>query len=1027
MVGPGAYPRQGEPFGVGLESDGPSVAGGVGAEGLMREAEAGGPATANEAEQAQTLEPLQDPNLDRDHTPKADRSTDPGDETDRDPLLLLLMKWEDAVARGEDPDPGTLGADPLLMAALAERIAKRKRLKAILALPATRADDRAEPPLPEFPGHEVLGRLGRGGMGIVYRARDVRLGRIVALKTLAEARYATREQVERFLDEARAVARLRHPNIVGIHASGEHEGQTYLSLEYVDGGSLAQRLVDGPMAPRPAAEMVETLARAIDAAHRAGVVHRDLKPANVLLTAEGAPKVGDFGLAKLMDSDSALTCTGQVMGTPSYMAPEQAEGHSGRVGPPADIYALGAILYQALTGRPPFLGESALETIKLVTTTEAVPPTRLRPGVPRDLETICLKCLEKEPARRYETAAALADDLRRYLDGRPIEARPVGPAGRLLRWGRRNLVLATVSAALAAVFALGAPGFFALWLAARADRERADRERQTAVAALGEAERARGQADEARHRAEAARDRALSAIRNIVYTEGGDLALEEARPYRQALTAMGLREAEELVRVLEGETQSEIQVVMGHLALIGVQLDAGQAQAASETGRKALALAEALDAKLNSAESRGLLAATLHRLTILPGDRAEIRARARRSNAIFEAIAAGRAEGPIPDAHSIALNYHNIGNHWFEDGNLPEATAALESAIRVCEETIRRGDQQSLIRRDLAQALMYLGRVRLRGGRPEDAIAPIRRAIATFRGLLDPAPDDLNVTKYLYLAHEEMGFVYQTLGREEDRIACHEAARAVLKAAAERHRGVVSRMAEIQRMIAIVDFNLTGAYASNLARYHRQARAMYDEAYEICDKLELVEPLSDDLKTVLAFALSARIDGRIEDGEAPDLADFARAERVLEELRVRQPGNTTPRALLVLMRLQLADELEDRGRSAEARACRERAAGGARGDGMALFDAALTAADTAREVGTYPTRLDAAKLRLRRERLLHRAVRLIEQAIDAGFRDAAKLHRDPMLAILADDPGFRAIAASLDDRVFPADPFATRP
>ncbi len=192
------------------------------------------------------------------------------------------------------------------------------------------------------------------------------------------------------------------------------------------------------MAPRPAAALVETLARAVEVAHRAGVVHRDLKPGNVLLTAEGVPKVGDFGLAKLMDSDSALTCSGQVMGTPSYMAPEQAEGHSSRVGPPADVYALGAILYQSLTGRPPFLGHSALETIRLAATTDAVPPTRLRPEVSRDLETVCLKCLEKDPGRRYESAAGLADDLRRFLDGRPILARPVGQVGRMLRWAGRN-------------------------------------------------------------------------------------------------------------------------------------------------------------------------------------------------------------------------------------------------------------------------------------------------------------------------------------------------------------------------------------------------------------------------------------------------------------------------------------------------------------------------------------------------------------------------------------------------------------
>ncbi len=275
-------------------------------------------------------------------------------------MLELLIGWDEAFARGEDPDPVTLcGDDPRWIGALRERIAKRKRLHALMALPERPPVDREDAPLPEFPGHEVLGRIGRGGMGVVYRARDVRLGRIVAIKTLAEAHYAERDQVERFLDEARAVARLHHPNIVGIHAIGEHDGGPYLSLEYVDGGSLASRLAAGPMAPRPAAQLVETLATAIDAAHRAGVVHRDLKPSNVLLTEDGVPKVGDFGLAKLLDADSARTFSGQVMGTPSYMAPEQAEGHSGRVGPAADIYALGTILYHTLTGRPPFLGDSA--------------------------------------------------------------------------------------------------------------------------------------------------------------------------------------------------------------------------------------------------------------------------------------------------------------------------------------------------------------------------------------------------------------------------------------------------------------------------------------------------------------------------------------------------------------------------------------------------------------------------------------------------------------------------------------------
>ncbi len=287
-------------------------------------------------------------------------------------------------------------------------------------------------------------------MGIVYEARDEKLDCLVAIKTLAEGLRATPEQLERLRSEARAVARLRHPNIVAIHAIGEHDGQPYLSLEFVNGGSLADKLAQGPMPTRQAGELVGTLARAVHAAHQAGIVHRDLKPSNVLLTADGVPKVSDFGLAKIIGAESGRTLTGQVMGSPSFMAPEQAEGKSKQAGPPADIYALGAILYQALTAKPPFVGESELETLRMVASTEVVPPRRLRPDVPRDLETICLKCLEKEPQKRYSTAADLADDLHRFFDDRPISARPVRVLGQSWRWCRRNPKLAAVSAALAA-------------------------------------------------------------------------------------------------------------------------------------------------------------------------------------------------------------------------------------------------------------------------------------------------------------------------------------------------------------------------------------------------------------------------------------------------------------------------------------------------------------------------------------------------------------------------------------------------
>jgi serine/threonine-protein kinase len=277
---------------------------------------------------------------------------------------------------------------------------------------------------PAVPGCEILGELGRGGMGVVYQARQTKLNRLVALKVVLAGAHADPEDLARFRQEAEAIACLRHPNVVEIYEVGEQGGVPHFSMELCGGGSLAQQLADGPLAPRRAAELVETLARAVQAAHEAGVIHRDLKPANVLLTADGTPKITDFGLAKRLDGTIELTATGAIMGTASYMAPEQASGDSKRVGPAADVYALGAILYECLTGRPPFRAATQVDTFLQVLSDPPAPPSQLRPGVPADLDALCLRCLEKKPAQRCASAAELADALRRFLDGLPAQVQP---------------------------------------------------------------------------------------------------------------------------------------------------------------------------------------------------------------------------------------------------------------------------------------------------------------------------------------------------------------------------------------------------------------------------------------------------------------------------------------------------------------------------------------------------------------------------------------------------------------------------
>jgi tetratricopeptide (TPR) repeat protein len=310
--------------------------------------------------------------------------------------------------------------------------------------------------LPRIRGYEVREVLGRGGMGIVYMAWHLRLQRTVAVKMLLAGAYAQPHELERFLREAETVASLRHANIVQAHEAGDVDGRPYFTMEFVEGGTLAQKLAGTPQPAEQAAALMAVVAEAVHAAHQRGVVHRDLKPGNILLTADGAPKISDFGLARQLEGAAGLTQSGAPVGTPSYMAPEQAEGKSRDVGPAADTYALGAILHELLTGRPPFRAETAAQTLRQVIAQDPVPPSRLNACVPRDLETICLKCLSKQPQSRYATAAALSEDLRRFLGGEAIMARPLGPLERLVRWVRRRPTAAALSGALlvAALLAL---------------------------------------------------------------------------------------------------------------------------------------------------------------------------------------------------------------------------------------------------------------------------------------------------------------------------------------------------------------------------------------------------------------------------------------------------------------------------------------------------------------------------------------------------------------------------------------------
>jgi WD40 repeat protein/predicted Ser/Thr protein kinase len=325
-----------------------------------------------------------------------------------------------------------------------------------------------------FGDYELLEEVGHGGMGVVYKARQKSLDRIVALKLLLFGPHAPPESVKRFRAEAVATAALQHPNIVAIHEVGFCDGQHFIAMDFIEGQPLSALIRGSPLPARRAAAYVKAIAEAIHYAHERGILHRDLKPANVLVDANDQPHITDFGLAKRLEGDSDLTVTGQLLGSPNYMAPEQASGKRGTLSRRSDVYALGAILYHALTGRPPFVGEGMAETVQQVLNEEPASTRLLNPGVPVDLETVCLKCLEKDTAKRYATAQMLAEELSRFLNERPVLARPIGPAGKAWRWCRRNPRLATAVGAALLSLLIGLAGVSWQWRHAESQRQRAE-------------------------------------------------------------------------------------------------------------------------------------------------------------------------------------------------------------------------------------------------------------------------------------------------------------------------------------------------------------------------------------------------------------------------------------------------------------------------------------------------------------------------------------------------------------------------
>jgi serine/threonine protein kinase/tetratricopeptide (TPR) repeat protein len=609
-------------------------------------------------------------------------------------------------------------------------------------------------PLPRrFGDYELLEEIARGGMGVVYKARHLKLDRSVALKMILTGDFASPEAVERFLREARAAAALEHPSIVPIYETGEAEGRPYFTMPLVQGGSLQQRLAAGPLPPAQAARLAQQVTEAVQYAHDRGLIHRDLKPHNILLQTDGSaassnsggstprpdsgaampsggmtPRLTDFGLARAVNQEGGLTAPGEALGTPSYMPPEQAAGEQKRVGPSADIYSLGAVLYALLVGRPPFQAPTSWETLRQVREQEPVPPRQLNGVVPVDLETVCLKCLEKEPGRRYATARELADDLGRFLAGQPVRARPVGVAERGWRWCLRNPVVAGLSAALVLVLLGGLVGVTLLWRSA-------DEQRKAAVAAQVRAQRLADVADEQRVVAEAETERAQVAAANARREANNanqtarfltDL-FEAADPLGiQSIPALKLRVAETLTareildrgaeRInrdlsLAPETQAKLLDTIG-----GVYCTLGLTDEARPLLEKALALRRQQVTSKDPAD----IATTLHNLGWLHHQAGDYPV-AQRYYQEALAIRQGRATtDPLP----LSTTMLTLAWLFTDLEEYPSAAelfkGAIELRVRAC------GPDH----RDTAVARASLAAMHLAKGNVGEAVPPYRQAMA---------------------------------------------------------------------------------------------------------------------------------------------------------------------------------------------------------------------------------------------------------------------------------------------------------
>jgi serine/threonine protein kinase/TPR repeat protein len=579
----------------------------------------------------------------------------------------------------------------------------------------SRADERQsgqEPasfaPGTRFGDYEIIKEIARGGMGVVFMARQVSLNRLVALKMILSARLASRDDVRRFRAEAEAAARLDHPGIVPIHEVGEQDGQHFFSMGLVEGGSLGKLAKDGPLAPKEAARLVRSIAEAVQYAHSRNIVHRDLKPANVLLDNYGNPKVTDFGLAKNIEADSSLTGTGQVMGTPSYMAPEQAAGRVAEVGPLADVYALGGILYYLLTGRPPFQAGHVAQTLRQVIEQEPLSPRQVNLAVDRDLETICLKCLQKHADVRYASAGQLADELACYLRGEAISARPISRTASLLRWCRRNPSIAILSGSLLVALLGGLLG-------TSVGLVRAEQRRRETVKERDDKDKALQVKSQAFNLAMGALRKLTDRVVELRMARQTELSEDDRRFLRDIQ-----RQYEELAKLPGDDAEQRFARGEGHFSVGRMAQELGEIEETEAAYRKAVAIFEQLVADFP--------------------DRSDFR-------------------------QWLALGQNNLGNVFKNTGRPKEAEEAHAAARTHYKQLAADFPTRSEFRMEVALSYYNLGILLHTTRRLQEAEKAHAEARALLQQLVADFPDNTEFRWKLGMSHHSMGFLLSEMDR----------------------------------------------------------------------------------------------------------------------------------------------------------------------------------------------------------------------------------------------------------------------